>query len=118
MRSPTRLAGFSLALLAASCGGQESLGNKSEWSALQGVEYDHRHALASQPVILAISSYRVAGFPRTDSPGYVWVLLNPEHAPYYKQLPQGPYHLSATQLAGLKVKDPRVLAELRAHVRE
>jgi hypothetical protein len=105
-------------LLATSCDGPEAPGSKSEWSVLQGVEYDHRNTPVSSPVVLAVSGYRVAGLPRSDGPGSVWVLLDPHQAPYYKQLPGGSYRLSSSQLATLSVSQPVVLAGLRKHVRE
>ena len=107
-----------ITLFVASCGGPDSLGSKSEWSVLQGLEYDHRSSVASEPLIRSVSGYRAAGLPRADGPGLVWVLLNPSHAPLYKQLPEGSYRLSEAQLRALRVSQPEVLAELRAHVRE
>ena len=107
-----------VAFLLVSCSGPESMGNKSEWAVLQGVEYDHRSILLSAPMVLTIDDYRLAGLPKANGSGAVWVLLNPKHEPLYKQLPQDPYRLSAAQLAALNVSDPSVLAELRTHVRE
>jgi hypothetical protein len=107
-----------IAILLASCSGPESAGNKSEWSVLQGIEYDHRNGQLSSPMVPVISGYRVVGLPKSNGPGVVWVILNPKNKPLYKQLPQDSYHLSASQLAALNVTEPTVLAELRAHVRE
>ena len=112
------LSAAALALAVAACSGPESLGNKSEWSILQGVEHEHRTSSVRAPVVISVSGRRVAGLPRTDGPGLVWVLLNPKHDPLYKQLPDGQFSLSAAQLASLQVSEPAVLAELRAHVRE
>lgn len=106
------------ACLLASCSGPDSIGNKSEWSALQGVEYEYRSMSRSAPLVLTVSDYQMVGLPATSRSGLVWVLLNPKNEPLYKQLPQGPYHLSASQLAALNVTEPAVLAGLRAHVRK
>ena len=107
-----------LILLITSCSGTESLGSKSEWSVLQGVEFDHRTDRLSTPVVLNASGYRVAGFPRSDATGTTWVMLNPKSTPLYKQLPQASFSLSSVQLAGLGSIEPSVLAQLRTHVRE
>jgi hypothetical protein len=100
------------------CSGTESFGSKSEWSVLQGLEFDHRVDRLSAPVVLNASGYRVAGFPRTDAAGTVWVMLNPKSTPLYKQLPQASFSLSSAQLAGLGSIEPSVLARLKSHVRE
>ena len=102
----------------AACSGSESFGEKSDWSALQGVEFDHRAHQLSAPIVVSVSDYRVVGLPRIDQPGNVWVLLNPSAAPLYKQLPAGAYSLSADQLEELDAADPAVLAQLQAHVRK
>ena len=105
-------------VLLAACSGPESAGNKSEWSVLQGVEYGHRGSPPSSPLVITVSGYRVAGLPKSNGPGAVWVLLNPKHEPLYKQLPQDSFHLTTSQLAALKVTEPVVLAQLRGHASE
>ena len=113
-----RIPALFLLLAMMACAGPESSGSKSEWSVLQGVEYDYRGKPVTAPVVLDLSGHRVAGLPRTDAPGFTWVLLTPKHAPLYKQMPEGQFTLTAAQLAGLQVNEPAVLAELQAHVRE
>ena len=118
MRPLQRIALIALALAATACSGPESPGNKSEWSVLQGVEYEHRGKPVQAPLVLNVSRHRVVGLPRTDAPGLIWVLLTPEHDPLYKQLPEGQFTLTSAQLAELSVSEPTVLAKLQAHVRE
>ena len=107
-----------LLLASGACTGPESPGNKSKWSVLQGVEYEHRSKSARAPLVVTVSGHLIAGLPRADCAGLVWVLLSPRHSPLYKQMPEGDFTLTSKQLAELQVSNVTVLAQLRAHVRE
>lgn len=85
-----------LCLALAGCGsavgaGQE-LDTKSEYSVLQGLEFDYRYRKQDQPYILernALSSgYDLIGLPKADSEnGYVWLIANPSSEPAVKKVP-------------------------------
>ena len=117
MKRHWALLSYTTVLAMSGCYGPESLGNKSDWAALQGVEYAQRAQVLGAPVVLQVGDYRVAGIPQSNARGNVWVLLNPSaDEPVYKQLPAGNYTLTAQQLAAFGSVDPGVLAQLRLHV--
>jgi len=105
-------------VLLAACSGPESPTSKSEWAALQGVEYEHREMPLKAPIVLEAFGHRVAGLPSTDGRSNIWVLLNPEGEPLYKQMPDGDYSLSSAELATLAPTEPVVLARLQSHVQK
>ena len=100
---------------------RESFGGKSEWSILQGVEYDTRGSAVASPVERTIGQYKLVGLPSMDGKRTIWVMLNPQHPPLYKQMPDGGYRISRTHLDSIthaRSATPEVLAVLASHVAE
>jgi hypothetical protein len=108
------------------CYGSESPGSKSEYALLQGVESEARETPISGPEIKTVDGYELLALPATEmrSPpnttGRIWIMLNPKHAPYWKQMPSaGVYSVPQSLLDDL-VREKRVSTAvqnvLRAHV--
>ena len=101
--------------------GGESFGNKSDWSALQGLEYDSRGKILQAPVWRAVGDSRVLGVPSNDGKKNIWILLNPQASPFYKQMPRGNYSISQAQLDEIiqgKSASATVVEALASHVAE
>jgi hypothetical protein len=90
------VAGF---LLFMDCGAN---GSKSEYGALQGIEYEERNNPISGVKIVKRNGYVFAGFPIDDGHGNTWVLLNAKHSPYYKQMPAARFSITSTDLSKIK----------------
>lgn len=60
-------------------------GTKNEWGILQQIEADKRCADLDSFYFKSVGKYNFVAIS-TES-ARVWVLLNPRHAPFYKQLP-------------------------------
>jgi hypothetical protein len=71
--------------------GTNELNNKSEWSALQYIEQKNRDLGSDSRLMFeqsdAISPYRMVGVRNDATKQWIWILLNPRHPPFYKQLP-------------------------------
>lgn len=79
----------------------ESLGEKTEWSILQGIEYQERGKLLAEPSIRTIDQSEVMGV-RGQADVNVWLLLKVQSPPYYKQIPEGNYEISSSLLDQLE----------------
>ncbi len=94
---------------------------KREWGVLQVIH--GKGGLEPMPDRLlfeAVHGYSVVGILAGDSSERVWVLLNSESEPYYKQMPvESRYSLSRSELElirGREVVSATVLAVLESHV--
>ena len=79
---------FGMVIGLTGCGTYQEMRSKDEYGALQSIEFDHR-AIPIRDIQIAEShGYQLAGFPAEHSEhGNVWVLLNPQHPPRFKQMP-------------------------------
>ena len=97
----------------------ETFGEKAEWSVLQSIEFQERERVLPEPSIRAVGSSEVLGV-RGQAGGNIWLLLKVQSPPYYKQIPEGNYEISAGLLSQLE-KERRVSYTvshvLRSHVR-
>jgi hypothetical protein len=77
--------------------GRESFTNKHEWSILQSLPARH-----TEPVpgiqFTQHEAYRIISLPSVSGER-LWIMLNPQSPPYYKQMPHGDYELTADQLS-------------------
>ncbi len=76
---------------------RESFGEKHEWGMLQGLEGDHRSSPISNLEFTNVQDRTIICLPALSG-GRIWIMLNPQSPPYYKQMPQGQYVLSKAQL--------------------
>lgn len=77
-------------------GGENELISKEEWSILQSVEYRYRKSVSEDHLVLVEQSGKhLAGILSADGGQRLWVLLDPVHKPFLKQLPQGDYRISS-----------------------
>lgn len=97
----------------------ETIGEKSEWSTLQAIEFGTRNAALNAPVVRSMHDREVLGV-RGESGENIWILLRTESPPFYKQLPSGQYDLPVSLVDQLE-KERRlsytVAVVLRSHVR-
>lgn len=95
-----------VAIVLAACGwlvyrvlfSNEELASKVEWSVVQAVEWQHRDKPSDGIDIVKMNEYSLAGIPVQDGRKKIWIMLNPQNPPYYKQLPRGNYRLSGEDL--------------------
>jgi len=79
-------------------GSENELISKGEWSILQSVEYRYRDSPSSNHLLLIEQSGKhLAGVLSTQGNQRLWILLDPDHKPFVKQLPQGDYHINSTE---------------------
>jgi len=100
--------------------GRESPGDKREWSILQKLERETRELNLSAVQFRAIDEYVAVAVPRESDGRPVWILLNPAHAPLYKQIPEGNFWLDRDQLRSITADHPvtsTVAEALRSHLR-
>lgn len=95
-----------ICFIAACSGGgtesRETFGEKTEWAVLQGVEFEHRDPIITDPVFLFFEEYEVMGV-RGANDENVWVMLKPSSPPYYKQMPaSGNFTVSKTLVESLR----------------
>src|SRR5271165_5640250 len=108
-----------------SCGGnpgdgRESPGDKREWSILQTLELETRKEHADQIQFRAVDNYELMPVPREADSRLIWVMLNPSHPPFYKQMPEGNFWLDPEQLRTLLARQAitsTVQEALRSHVK-
>ena len=74
--------------------GRESPGDKREWSVLQSLELQTRDERANALQFRTIDEFKIVGVPHPESGRLIWIMLNPGHSPFYKQMPEGDYTLS------------------------
>ena len=80
--------------------GRESFTDKHEWSIMQMIEARNRERSLSRLEFIDEGEYHIVGIPDAACKA-VWVMLNPQSAPYYKQF-GGDYSLSKAQLEQIK----------------
>ena len=100
------LTGIAVAFYATACSrnpgdGRESVGDKKEWSILQTVELEGRNRALEGMEFRTIEGYDLVCVAREGDSRRIWIMLNPRHAPLYKQLPQGNFSLSVAELEEL-----------------
>jgi hypothetical protein len=96
----------------------DEVNSKPEWSALQYLEANSRGVSPVGVVFKkAGEGYLAVGLPSKNGQSTVWILLNPAHAPLYKQMPatESPRltQQMLTQIEAQRTVHPTVLAELR-----
>jgi hypothetical protein len=107
-----------LSLFQSNC---SDISTKSEYAVLQQIEYNHRQINISDVQIKMIGNYTVAGFRADNGKNNVWILLNAKHAPYYKQIPQDRFSLTAVELERIRATgnvSSTVVAVLETRIRE
>jgi hypothetical protein len=77
--------------------GRESFGDKSEWSILQSLDATHRDSRIADLEFTDRDGYHMACIPGAADGRRVWIMLDPRHPPFYKQMPQDSYSLSREQ---------------------
>ena len=76
--------------------GRESFGDKHESSILESLEARHHGSAISAVEFTQHNDYCIACVPGLNGER-VWIILNPQSPPYYKQMPQADYALSEDQ---------------------
>ena len=82
--------------------GCDEIGSKSEYSILQNIELQNRQNIISKVELKTSGEYTVAGFRADNDKKNVWILLNAKYAPYYKQIPQNRFSLTAEELEKIR----------------
>lgn len=92
---------------------------KSEWAFLQNIEHQQKNTPISGIKFHSEGEYRAVGI-RSEQMGLnVWILLNPQSPPFYKQLPHGQFTLTQDEflkIANSGAVDETVLACCASHV--
>ncbi len=88
LRRFSRLSIAALLVVVAACNGPESLESKSEYAALQSIEFGGRGTLLGEPVVREVNGFSILGVAGQNGKN-VWVLLHTRSEPYYKQIPSG-----------------------------
>ncbi|TKB74768.1 MAG: hypothetical protein E8D46_04225 [Nitrospira sp.] len=79
-------------------GSENELLSKEEWSILQSLEYRYRDSPSSDHLLLIEHSGKhLAGILSTHGSQRLWMLLDPDHKPFVKQLPKGDYHINSME---------------------
>ena len=76
--------------------GRESFGDKHECSILQTLEARNRDKPISGLEFSQHEEYRILALPALTGER-VWIMLNPQSPPYYKQMPHTDYTLTEEQ---------------------
>lgn len=100
--------------------GRESPGDKREWSILQDLELETREQRTAAVQFRAVDEYVAMAVPRDGDGRLVWLLLNPAHAPLYKQIPAANFWLEPDQFESITRDHPvtsTVTEALRSHLR-
>jgi hypothetical protein len=115
---------LALALIAAGRGnpgdGRESAGDEREWSILQTAELETRSQRDSIGTFRNVDGYELMAVSRDGDARTIWIMLQPAHAPFYKQMPEGNYWISDEQVQELASQGrvtSTVESALRSHVR-
>jgi hypothetical protein len=88
-----RLALATFVVVGVGCTGEESPGDKQEWSILQGLELTTRSTRTVKAQFEVVGRYEVMGLPREGDGRIVWVMLKPTHGSLYKQMPDGSFRI-------------------------
>jgi len=101
--------------------GRNELLSKHDWSVLQAVEYRHRESLSVEHVLLVEQwGKHLAGVLSKRGNQRIWILLDPDHRPFFKQLPPGEYELSPQEyerIAAFFAIHPEVQSALKQSLR-
>ena len=84
--------------------GSESVGDKSEWALLQGLELENRGQVPSGPVLSSLQQYDFLAVPSLDRKVRICVMLWPKSPPFYKQMPDGNFEISRELLLRLRAE--------------
>jgi hypothetical protein len=82
--------------------GCDELGTKSEYQALQSVWVTERNSLVPSGEIRKLNGYIIVAFHPEYRGENIWVLLNPKHPPYYKQIPQTNFTISRKEFDAIR----------------
>lgn len=99
--------------------GRESSGDKKEWSILQQLEYETRKTNNLEFQIKNVNEYSIAVIPKSSGQNAVFIMLNPKHPPFYKQIPNVSFRLTIDQYNEIKERSlvtSTVEEALRSHV--
>jgi hypothetical protein len=110
---------LALMLVSVGCTGEESPGDKREWSILQSLEYTTRGHITTSPQFQVIDGYELMGAPREGDGHIVWIMLKPTHGSLYKQMPDGSFHLDEklwSKLSSEQRMSTTVSNALRGHL--
>ena len=93
------VAAFAAFFVARRCSvdGRESSGDKREWSILQSLEATHRGQPIADLEFVERGGYQLVCLPGDAVEPRLWIMLDPQNPPFYKQLPQHHYSLSREQ---------------------
>ena len=124
MRELRRLllaATFALCACSAGTDGYESSGSKSEYSVMQAAEVKARRNLISTPTFRSQGEHILLVVPNDRNTGNIWIMLRPQHPPFYKQIPKGSYKISRDILNIVeerRLASSTVIESLSSHVPE
>ena len=99
-------------------GCSEELASKPEWSVLQSIELENRHRRFTEPEIITIDGYPVLGVQGNNGQR-IWILLNSNASPFYKQVPQGSFSISSNvinQVRAIGTASETVIECLGSHL--
>ena len=106
--------------LGCSVDGRESPGDKHEWSILQSLEARHKEHAASRLEFLQEEEYHILSLQPSTGAARIWIMLNPQSPPFYKQMPSDNYSLSEDEydrIVATRYATSTVEEVLRSHVR-
>src|SRR5262249_30666747 len=110
-----------LSASSASGGGENELLSKHDWSVLQAVEYRHRESPSDEHLQLVEQwEKHLAGVLSRRGDQRIWILLDPDHSPFYKQLLKGDYEITPVEfkrIVSFSVTHPEVQAALKQSLR-
>ena len=85
-------------------GDENELFSKQEVSILQSVEYRYRESPSRDHMLLTEQwGKHFAGVLSTQGSQRLWILLDPDHKPFVKQLPKGDYQINSTEFEKIAV---------------
>ena len=116
---------FILAVCVFACseggGGKETFGGKHEWSILQVVEDQWRSKPITSPEFHSVEGHELLSLPSLSGSKRIWIMLQPQVPPFYKQMPAGNYVISEALVNNL-VRSGRVTStveeSMRSHIGE
>jgi hypothetical protein len=76
----------------------EELASKVEWSVVQAVSSQDGKKPSDKIEVVKMDDYSLVGIPVHDARKEIWIMLNSQNPPYYKQLPKGSYVLTEEDL--------------------
>ncbi len=94
------------------------LASKPEWSVLQSIELENRHRRFTEPEIITTDGYPVLGVQGNNGQR-IWILLNSNASPFYKQVPQGSFNISSNvinQVRAIGTASETVIECLGSHL--